>query len=59
MSEPLCPMRKDGRHKRKPWHDEEASRSGVSCVICHRTWVFGGHADAELIPSWQFFGLEK
>jgi hypothetical protein len=49
MSEPLCPMTTDGRHKRRPWHDRAGKRSGLACVRCHKTWQF---RDDQLVPTY-------
>lgn len=49
MTDLLCPFG-DGRHKRRPWHDAEGGRSGLSCVRCHKTWRF--NEDRELVPTW-------
>lgn len=43
---PLCPFG-DGRHKQKPWAD--GTRSGRSCVVCHKTWEWIGD---KLVATW-------
>ncbi len=44
----LCPYG-DGRHKRVPWADHKANRSGFACVKCSKTWEW--HGD-ELRPTY-------
>ena len=55
----LCPFG-DGRHKKKPWANrmpsgeliegETRARSGLVCVVCHKTWEWKGD---ELVPTWK------
>lgn len=52
MSEPLCPSTCDGRHKKRPWADHRANRSGLSCVRCHKTWEWKGDV---LKATWDIF----
>lgn len=51
----LCPMTRDGRHKRKPWHDREGHRSGLACERCHKTWQFVGD---ELVATYDLAGVQ-
>lgn len=41
MGEALCPFG-DGRHKRRPWADHKANRSGLACISCSKTWEWHG-----------------
>jgi hypothetical protein len=57
VSDKLCPMTQDGRHKRRPWYgatglgSDAPVRSGLACVKCHRAWRFPDVGD-EMIPMY-------
>ena len=42
MAEPICPVTKDGLHRKQVWQDAKSSRSGLACKACHRTWTWRG-----------------
>lgn len=59
MAERLCPFG-DGRHKKRPWHDKEANRSGFACVRCSKTWAWVDLSPKHgaTVETWKLFGHE-
>lgn len=53
----LCPVTKDGRHKKKPWGsrmtaDGAPARSGMTCAACHKTWTYRPETGL-LLPTYE------